>query len=119
MGIHTGKPESVEIEFAPAAAPYIREREWHPSQRIRERTDGSIVVSLKVCADWALQSWVLSFGPMARVEKPATFAERILEEIEEAREQYMPRMSFEAPQALFESSQTRAFSFFDEARPER
>jgi predicted DNA-binding transcriptional regulator YafY len=79
----------------------------------------SIVLSLKVCADWVLQSWVLSFGPRARVVKPAAFAERILEEIEEAREQYMPRMSFEAPRALFKSSQTGAFSFVDESRPER
>ena len=119
LGINSGKPESVEIAFAPAAAPYIREREWHASQRIRERSDGSILLSLKVCADWALQSWVLSFGPMARVEKPAAFAERILEEIEGAREQYLPRMSFETPQGLFEPSQTRAFSFFEAPRSSR
>jgi len=114
LGIHTGKPEPVEIAFAPGSAPYIRERKWHASQRIVEHGDGSLVLSLKVCADWALQSWVLSFGPMARVVKPAAFAERILEEIEDAREQYMPRMSFEPPQALFEPSQARVFSFFDE-----
>ncbi len=114
MGINSGKPELVEIEFASAAAPYIREREWHASQRLRDRSDGSLVLSLKVCADWALQSWVLSFGPMARVVKPARFAERILEEIEEAREQYLPRMPFEPPQALYDSSRTRTFALFDE-----
>jgi predicted DNA-binding transcriptional regulator YafY len=116
FGINDGKPEAVEIEFAPAAAPYIREREWHASQRIRERSDGSIVLSLKVCADFALQSWVLGFGPTARVVKPAAFAERILEEIEGAREQYMPRMSFEPAEAICESNLTRAFSFFHEPR---
>jgi len=119
MGINSGKPESVEIAFAPAAAPYIREREWHASQRIRERSDGSIVLSLKICADWALQSWVLSFGPTARVVKPAAFAERILEEIEGAREQYMPRMSFESPQTMYEPSLTRPFFFFEEPRSPR
>jgi len=116
LGINSGKPESVEIEFAPAAAPYIREREWHPSQRIRERSDGSIVLSLKICTDFALQRWVLSFGPTARVVKPAAFAERILEEIEGAREQYMPRMSFEKPAAMHEPSLTRPFFFFEEPR---
>jgi predicted DNA-binding transcriptional regulator YafY len=115
MGIHSGKPELVEIAFAPAAAPYIREREWHASQRIRERDDGSLVLSLKVCADRALQGWVLSFGPLARVVRPAAFAERILEEIEEAREQYMPVMSFESPQALYDASEPGRLSFFDEA----
>jgi len=116
IGIGTGKPESVEIAFAPAAARYVGEREWHPSQRIRERTDGSLVLSLKVSVDLPLQSWVLSFGPLAKVLKPAAFAERILEEIEAAREQYMPLMSFEQPQALYESNQTLAFSFFEEPR---
>ena len=111
LGIHNGKPESVEIAFAPAAAPYIREREWHPSQRISERTDGSIVLSLRVCADWALQSWVLSFGPTARVVKPTALAERFLDDIEDAREQYLPRMSFDTPPASFEPSQTLALSF--------
>jgi predicted DNA-binding transcriptional regulator YafY len=119
MGINTGKPEPVDIVFSPRVAPYIREREWHASQRIREREDGSIVLSLKVCADWALQSWVLSFGPFARVEKPASFAKRILDEIEEAREQYMPRMSFEPPQALYDSRDTRTIPLFDTRRPSR
>ena len=41
---------------------------------------------------------------------------KILIEIEAAREQYMPLMSFEQPHALYESNQTLAFSFFDEPR---
>ena len=119
IGIHTGKPEAVEIEFAPGVAPYIQEREIHPTQKIRERTDGSIVLSLRVCADWALQSWVLSFGPFARVLKPAALAERVLAEIEEAREQYAPRLSFEVPQALYDGSAQRTFPFVDSPRPAR
>jgi proteasome accessory factor B len=117
IGIHTGKPEAVEIEFAPNVAPYIAEREWHASQRIRDGAGGSVILSLKVCLDWALQSWVLSFGPFARVLKPAAFAERILDEIEEAREQYMPHMGFESVQGLYESSDQRAFPFHEHSHP--
>lgn len=117
IGIHSGKPEPVEIEFAPRVAPYIQEREIHPTQQIRERPDGSIVLSLKVCADWALESWVLSFGPFARVLRPAALAERILAELEEAREQYSPRLSFDTPQVLYDPSSQRAFPFLDSHRP--
>ena len=29
LGVHSGPPERVEIEFQPAAADYVRSREWH------------------------------------------------------------------------------------------
>jgi predicted DNA-binding transcriptional regulator YafY len=115
IGIHSGEPEAIEIQFAPNAAPYVRERDWHASQRIRDCADGSIVLSLSVCADWALRSWVLSFGPFARVVKPARLAESILEEIEEAREQYMPL--FEPALGLYESAAQRAFPFHEPSHP--
>jgi proteasome accessory factor B len=111
IGIHSGKPEAVEIQFAGSVAPYIEEREWHASQKLRKQADGSLVLSLKVCVDWALQSWVLSFGPFARVLKPAAFAERVLEELEEARHQYAPHLSFEVPATLYDAVTQRAFPF--------
>ncbi|RPJ78296.1 MAG: WYL domain-containing protein [Acidobacteria bacterium] len=109
LGVHSGKPVAVEIEFAPSVAPYIREREWHHSQKIREGQDGAIVLSLKVSTDRALESWILSFGPFARVLKPAKLSEQILDEIEETREQYIPRMSFESPQPLYDASMQPTF----------
>jgi hypothetical protein len=45
--------------------------------------------------DRALRSWILGFGPLVRVVSPPALAEEILEEIEAARELYMPRMAFE------------------------
>ena len=116
VGIHSGKPEPVEIQFAASTAPYIREREWHKTQKIRELPDGSLVLSLKVCVDWALQSWVMSFGPFARVLKPSRLAKRVLEEIEEAREQYAPHLQFEVPQPLYDAKAQRTLAFPDPPR---
>ena len=36
LGVHSGPPERVEIEFQPGAAEYVRAREWHSSQELRE-----------------------------------------------------------------------------------
>jgi predicted DNA-binding transcriptional regulator YafY len=88
LGVHTGPPERVEIEFLPQAAVHVRERSWHPSQQIREKSDSSIRMTLNVCNDWALRSWILSFGPLARVIAPSSLADTILEQLEEAREAY-------------------------------
>ena len=36
LGVHSGPPERVEIDFEPAVADYVRAREWHPSQQLRD-----------------------------------------------------------------------------------
>ena len=45
-------------------------------------------LSLDVCNDWALRSWILSFGPLARVLTPKTLATQIKDEIDRAAERY-------------------------------
>ncbi len=94
LGVHTGTPGEIAIEFDPRVAAYVREREWHPTQAIVEQPDGSLRVTLRVCDDRALRSWILSFGPLARVIAPAQLASDICEELDEARLQYGPRHAF-------------------------
>jgi predicted DNA-binding transcriptional regulator YafY len=88
IGVNEGTPEHVEIAFEAHIAPYVRERRWHASQRHADRKDGGVVLSLDVCNDWALRSWILSFGPLARVLKPAVLADQIKDEIVRASERY-------------------------------
>lgn len=96
MGPYTGdRTETVAIEFLPSVAPYVEEREWHPSQQIARGEDGSIVVTLQISVDPALRSWILGFGHQARVLEPSSLATDILEELEEAREQYVPPIPFD------------------------
>jgi predicted DNA-binding transcriptional regulator YafY len=101
LGVNSGPPEHIQIEFAPEAAVHVRERTWHPSQQIRERPNGSLQLSLNVCNDWALRSWIMSFGPLAKVTSPSTLAESILEQLEEARDGYAPQFDFEIPASVF------------------
>jgi predicted DNA-binding transcriptional regulator YafY len=104
LGVHSGPPERVEIEFLPEAAVHVRERSWHPSQQIREKSDGSIRLTLNVCNDWALRSWILSFGPLARAVSPSSLAEAILEQLEDARDGYAPHLDLDFGGSLFELS---------------
>lgn len=88
LGVHSGPPERVEIDFQPAVADYVTAREWHPSQTVQTADDGGVRMTLDVCIDRALQSWILSFGPFARVRAPATLAAAIAGQFEEARARY-------------------------------
>jgi predicted DNA-binding transcriptional regulator YafY len=88
LGVHSGPPEPVEIEFEAAVADYVRAREWHPSQRMRDGASGGVLLSLDVCLDRALHSWILSFGPFARVVSPPDLAREIAEQFAEATARY-------------------------------
>lgn len=97
LGVNQGTPERIEIAFEPRIARYVRERVWHPSQETAERPDGSLTMTLHVCNDWALRSWVLGFGPLARVIAPPELASQILDEIDRTRSQYIPGLDGDLP----------------------
>jgi predicted DNA-binding transcriptional regulator YafY len=88
LGINEGPPERMEISFDRQIAPYVRERRWHPSQHIAETPDGGIIVRLDVTNDWALRSWILSFGPLAKVLSPASLSNQIKDETARAAARY-------------------------------
>jgi len=88
LGVNTGDPERVEIEFEPRVAPFVRARVWHSSQEVRDGADGRIVLSMAVCHDWALRNWILGWGPFARVVSPASLAGEIQSDLNAAAARY-------------------------------
>ncbi len=88
MGVHSGPPEHVTIEFESAVADYVRARDWHPSQQVTESSAGGLVMQLHVCLDQALLSWILGFGPFARVVAPDHLSSAIAKQLAEARARY-------------------------------
>jgi predicted DNA-binding transcriptional regulator YafY len=99
FGAFSGRPELIEIEFDADIAAYVASRDWHRSQDIRTRDDGSVVMRLAVCNDRPLRTWILGFGGAARVVMPASLARDICEEFDAGRERYTPRLPFEALQS--------------------
>jgi predicted DNA-binding transcriptional regulator YafY len=88
LGVNTGPPARVEIEFSAKVTPYVRARVWHTSQQMRERPDGTLVLTMNVCHDWALRSWILSWGRFARVVTPAALAKDLRSDLQAASERY-------------------------------
>jgi predicted DNA-binding transcriptional regulator YafY len=88
MGVFWGEPERVDILFAPRIAMLVRGRVWHESQTLEDRPDGSVKMSLLVCNDSALRSWLLGFGSAAKVLGPPALAQAVAEECRQAAAQY-------------------------------
>ena len=88
LGVNTGPAEHVEIEFDARVAPYVRARVWHASQQIADADEGGLRLSMEVCHDWALRSWLLSWGAFARVVSPAGLAADIKSDLQSAAARY-------------------------------
>jgi predicted DNA-binding transcriptional regulator YafY len=101
LGVNRGTPQRVVIAFAPRIASYVRERTWHQSQEAEDTADGGVRLTLHVSIDAPLRSWILGFGAFAKVESPSWLAQEILEQLDEAREAYVPRLDITLPSRIF------------------
>ena len=103
--IMTGdEPVEVLLKFSPDAAPYVRERTWHPSQRIELYSSGGVDfqspphldpsredgVLLRLCISEPREMlpWIRSWGAQVEVIAPDWLRERVAEELRKAVKQY-------------------------------
>lgn len=91
LGVNTGPAQQVEIAFAAEVAPYVRARVWHSSQEARDAGQEGLVLTMNVCHDWALRSWILSWGRFAKVVAPASLAASLQRDLEDAALAYRGR----------------------------
>ena len=75
------RTHEVRIEFTPREAPWIRERTWHPTQRIEELKWGGVVLSMRVAGLSEVLGWVLSFGAGAKVLGPEELVRKWRDEV--------------------------------------
>jgi predicted DNA-binding transcriptional regulator YafY len=68
---------NVRVQFDPFAAARIEERQWHPSQKIKQLRNGGIELSLTLGNLEEIERWILSWGSHAQVLAPPELKERI------------------------------------------
>lgn len=108
IGVFSGTPEVIDIEFDAAVAEYVASRHWHRSQEVKTRADGSIVMRLCVSNDRPLRTWILGFGAAARVVSPAALAEDIAADHRAASERYASTTSKRKPAKMTLTERTAA-----------
>ncbi|MEO5896879.1 MAG: transcriptional regulator, partial [Vicinamibacterales bacterium] len=89
MGVNSGTPEKIVVEFEPEAAIHVRTRLWHKSQQMDQLPNGRLRVTLNVCNDYALRAWVLGFGADALVVQPEALARDVFEAADLTRRRYL------------------------------
>jgi proteasome accessory factor B len=75
-----GKIRKVVLMFRGLSARLVAEKGWHPTQKLRERSDGSVEVTFRLSHFLELKRWVLSWGGEAEVLEPDDLRAEIREE---------------------------------------
>ncbi len=79
----------VRIRFGCERAQWIKRKTWHPTQKIEDRPDGSVVVGLDICGLEAVKRWVLYFGSDAEVLEPEELRFMVKKELVKMSERYL------------------------------
>lgn len=88
LGVFRGERQKVKIRFSPQMARWVKAKTWHPSQKLTEGGDGSLILELTVAGLEEVRNWVLSFGASAEVLEPEELRLQLKAEVEEMKKLY-------------------------------
>jgi predicted DNA-binding transcriptional regulator YafY len=91
FGVAWEKPMTVVVRFSADQAPYVRERQWHPTQRLRELADGRVELTFRAGGMFEIMRWVLSWGDAAYVKRPPLLQQAIARSLAKANALYVAR----------------------------
>jgi proteasome accessory factor B len=77
FGVVWENPMTVVVRFSAGQAPYIREREWHPTQRLRDLRGGRLELTFRAGGMFEIMRWVLGWGDTAEVVRPAALRREV------------------------------------------
>ncbi len=75
-----GKRIEVELLFENTTAAWVRDRQWHPSQKVVPLKDGRLRMTFTVADSRELLGWILTFGSGVQVIGPDTLKRSITDE---------------------------------------
>jgi predicted DNA-binding transcriptional regulator YafY len=70
FGVVWERPMAVVLRFRADQAPYVREREWHPSQQFRTLRDGRLEMRFRAGGTFEIVRWILGWGDAVEVVQP-------------------------------------------------
>ncbi|MBU3699659.1 MAG: WYL domain-containing protein [Candidatus Kapabacteria bacterium] len=70
FGVYDGSISTVRLQIDASAADFFASRQWHPSQEIRRRRNGSLELTLTVPLSAELVSWIVSWADVVSILAP-------------------------------------------------
>lgn len=85
--IYKGSFIKVKVLFDSYQARWIKERIWHPNQKVEELETGEVILEIEGNSK-ELKRWILSYGKHAKVLEPEEFREELKNELKEVLKNY-------------------------------
>ncbi len=79
FGVYHGDSHDITVDFAPGSAYLLRERTYHPSQRLEEQPDGAIRAHWTMAGLPEIARWLLGFGGNATIRAPTELRDMVRE----------------------------------------
>ena len=88
FGVIDEAPQEVRIRFSKDVAYLLKERQWHPTQTISELKNGDVILTMQAGGLDEMSTWVLGWGPQAKVLSPPALVKLVAAELTAAARQY-------------------------------
>jgi predicted DNA-binding transcriptional regulator YafY len=76
-----GKDQAIKVKIYPPISRWVKEEIRHPTQKIEELSDGSVIFSAEISGLIEVKKWILGMGSSAQVLTPQSLRKEIEEEI--------------------------------------
>jgi predicted DNA-binding transcriptional regulator YafY len=77
--IPQGQLYSVKLKFFPEVAHDVAEVQWHSTQKVTFKDDGSAIIEFRIDGLNEITWWILSYGDRVQVLAPKILQQRIIE----------------------------------------
>jgi len=82
------RPQNIHLFIYHSNAPYVLTKPLHPSQKLIEKRDKGIVISIKVQINFELERQILGFGDSMIVLQPPALRDRVWNKLRRANKHY-------------------------------
>lgn len=91
FGLIEEAPQEIQLQVSADVAHFFRGSQWHSSQQIAPKKDGSLLVTFKAGGVQEIAWWVLSWGKEVKVLGPPELVELIKEQLTKTMQHYTCR----------------------------
>ena len=88
FGLRDDGVTTIRARFTEKAAPYVKRRVWHPTQRLRDLPTGAVEMTVDVPDTREFVSWLMEWGPQVELLSPPKLRAEFAGQLEEAAAQY-------------------------------
>ncbi len=86
--IFEGEIEKIVLRFDKNVSSLVIRRKWHPSQKIRRKKDGDLIIEFELAGTEEIRSWIYTWIPYCEVIQPLSLRKQIKEELSFAQKLY-------------------------------